>query len=109
MQRHERFFKLGKSVGPARADRGSHQFICGSGESEIRLGRNAGPFRMMLSRVLVPFLIQISEQAGRGVEPACRTRARRRHVDIEDPGERRLAGEKREVRTARDAEYLLLA
>ena len=66
MQRHERFFKLGKSVGPARADRGSHQFIGGSGKSEIGLGRNGRPFRVMLSPALVPFLVQISEQAGRG-------------------------------------------
>ena len=49
MQRHERFFKLGKSVDPAPADRGSHQFIDGSGKSEIRLGRNGRPFRVMLS------------------------------------------------------------
>ena len=32
MQRHERLFKLGRTVGPARADCGSHQLICGSGE-----------------------------------------------------------------------------
>ena len=109
MQRHERFFKLGKSVSPARADHGPHQFVRGTGEGEIRLGRNGRPFRVMLPRTLVPFLVQLSEQAGCGIEPVHRARARRRHVDIEDPRERRLAGEKREVRTARDPEYLLVA
>lgn len=109
MQRHERFFKLGKSVGPARADCGSHQLNCGPGESEIRLGRNARPFRMTLSRALMPFPVQISEQADRGVEPVHRARARRRHVDVEDPCERWLAGEKREVRAAGDPDDLLVA
>ena len=64
MQRHERFFKLGKSVGLARADHGPHQFVRGTGEGEIRLGRNGRPFRVMLPRTLVPFLVQLSEQAG---------------------------------------------
>ena len=109
MQRHERFFKFGKSVSAARADHGSHQFDRGAGEGEIRLGRDGRPFRVMLSGTLVPFLVQISEQAGTGIESVHRARARRRHVDIEDPGERRLAGEKREVRPARDPEYLLVA
>jgi hypothetical protein len=109
MQRHERFFKFGKSVSTARADHGSHQFDRGTGEGEIRPGRDGWPFRVMLSGTLVPFLVQISEQSGTGIEPVHRTRARRRHVDIEDPCERRLAGEKREVRPARDPEYLLVA
>src|SRR5580693_1266188 len=100
MQRHQRFFKLGKSVSPARADHGMHEFDRGTGEGEIRLGRNGWPFRMMLSRTLVPFLVQISEQAGTGIEPIRRARARRRHVDKEDLCERRLAGEKREVCSA---------
>src|SRR5260370_40346823 len=109
MQRHERFFKLGKSVSPARADHGMHEFDRGTGEGEICLGRNGRPFRVMLSRTLVPFLVQISEQAGTGIEPVHRARARRRHVNVEDPCERRFAGEKREVSSARDPEYLLLA
>jgi hypothetical protein len=108
MQRHERCFKLGESVGPACADRGSHQFMCGSGKSEIRLRRNGRPLRMMHSPALVPFVVQISEQAGRGVEPVRRARARRWHVDVEDPGERWFTGEEREVRPARDPEYLLV-
>src|SRR4029077_7746815 len=86
-----------------------HQFDRGTGEREIRLGRNGWPFRVMLSRTLVPFPVQISEQPGTSIEPVYRARARRRHLDIEDPGERRLACEKREVRAARDAEYLLIA
>ena len=97
MQRHERLFKIGKIVGPARADHGSHQFDRGTGEGEIRLGRNGRPFRVMLSRALVPFLVQVSEQAGTGIEPVHRARARPRHVDIEDFRERRLTGQEREV------------
>jgi hypothetical protein len=109
MQRHERFFKLGKGVGPARADYGSHQLDGGAGQGEIRLRRNGRPVRMMLSRSLVPYPGHIGEKAGRGVEPVHRPRARRRHVDIEDPGERRLVGQERQVRPARHPEYLLVA
>jgi hypothetical protein len=109
VERDERLFKLGKRIGPACADHGAHQFIGASGESEICLGRNGRPFRVMLSRTAVPFLVQVSEQAGRGIEPAHRAWARRRHVDIEDACECRLAGQEREVRPARDPEHLLVA
>ena len=109
MERHERVLKLGKRVSPARADHGSHQFDRGAGEGEVGLGRYRRPLRMVLPRTLVPFLVQIGEQAGTGVEPVYRARARRRHVDIEDPCERRLAGQKHQVRPARDPQYLLVA
>jgi len=109
VQRHERFLEPGKSVSAARADQGSHQFVRGPGESEIHLARNGRPVRVMLSRALVPFPVQVGEQASRGVEPVHRAGARRRHVDIEDPGKRRLAGEEREIGPARDPDYLLVA
>ena len=73
MQRHERFFKFGKSVSPARADHGPHQFDRGTGEGEIRLGRNGRPFRVMLSRALVPFLVQ---SVNRPVPASSRSTAR---------------------------------
>jgi hypothetical protein len=63
MERNERLLKLGKSIGPAHADQGSHQFIRCSGQSEIRLGRNGRPLRVMLSRALVPSAVQVGEQA----------------------------------------------
>jgi hypothetical protein len=95
VQGHERFLKIGQRIGPACADHGPHQFIGGSGQSEIRLGRNGRPLRVMPSRALMPFLVQVGEQPGRGVEPAHRACARRRHMDMEDFRERRLADEKR--------------
>jgi hypothetical protein len=65
--------------------------------------------RVALPCALVPSEVQVGEQAGRGIEPIYRARARGRHVNEEDPGESRFVGKEREVRPARGPEYLLVA
>ena len=109
MQGHKGVLEVGQCASAVRVHQGPDQFIGGSGEGEICLGRNRRPLRMVLASALVPPLVQFREQMGRRVEPANRARARRRHMDVEDPRERRFVGEKRQIGTARYAEYLLIA
>ena len=109
MQRCERVFKLRQGVSLARADRGPDQSTAAPARARYAYSGTAGHFRVALSCALVPSLVQLGEQAGRGIEPVYRARTRHRHVNEEDPGESRLVGEEREVRPARGPEHLLVA